>query len=77
MAIKHSKQNWEAGSLVKVGFMSLVVLAVVPSPGDHRPDQYLLRNAKGDHYAFVPHFGCHKLTEADVQQMRAGRHIEI
>ncbi len=75
--INHSKQNWEPGSAVKVGFMSLVVLAAVPSPGDYLPDQYLLRSAKGQHYAFVPHNGCIKIDEHDAAQMRVGKALVL
>lgn len=75
--INRSKRNWEPGSAIKVGFLSLVVLAAVPSPGDWLPDQYLLRNAKGEHYAFVPHNGCFKISDADAAQMRAGRALAI
>lgn len=75
--ITRSKQNWEIGSAVKVGFLSLVVVAAVSSPGDYKPDQYLLQSAKGQHYAFVPHNGCFKIDEADASKMRAGRALDL
>jgi len=43
--------------MVKVGFMSLEVTGFEPTPGDCRPDVYLLRSAKGVNYRFTPHFG--------------------
>lgn len=60
MIIK-SKQRWEVGETVKVGFMSLRVCAKVPTPGDYAPDAYALTNASGDRfYRFVPHNGCER-----------------
>ena len=61
MAIKRSKQNWEVGQAVKVGFMSLTVTAVEPTPGDFLPDAYRLVSAKGVAYRFVPHNGLERL----------------
>lgn len=56
--IKTSKQAWEVGEMVKVGFLSLRVLAKVATPGDYKPDAYVLTNAKADKfYRFVPHNG--------------------
>ena len=55
--ITRSKQNWEAGSIVKVGFMSLMVQAAIETPRNYAPDAYLLSSAKGQNYLFVPHKG--------------------
>lgn len=66
--ITNSKQVWQVGETVKVGFLSLRVCARVATPGDYKPDAYALTNAKGDRfYQFVPHNGltrCDSLTEA-------------
>lgn len=65
--IANTKQNWEVGQTVKVGFMSLQVIAKVPTPGDFRPDAYALQSSKGQYYQFVPHNGlvkCWSLEEA-------------
>jgi len=75
--ITKSKQNWEPGSAVKVGFLNLVVLAAVASPGDYKADQYLCRSAKGQHYAFVPHSGCFKIDDREAHQMRSGRPLDL
>ena len=57
--IKNSKQVWQVGESVKVGFMSLRVLARIPTPGDYMPDAYALTNHDGSRfYRFVPHNGC-------------------
>ena len=54
--IQRSKQKWEVGETVKVGFLSLTVLAKIPTPGDYMPDAYALGNG-GKFYRFVPHNG--------------------
>ena len=71
--INRSRQEWTVGSTVKVGFMTLVVLAAVPTPGDFAPDAYVLRNkAASCLYKFVPHCGLSKLTAAEAQALVAG-----
>lgn len=60
--IKNSKQVWEIGQIVKVGFMSgLKVIEKVATPGDYKPDAYILESAKGQRYEFVPHNGLQKI----------------
>lgn len=60
--ITKSKQCWEVGETVKVGFMSLRVTAKIATPGDYKPDAYALTNARGDRfYRFTPHFGCERV----------------
>jgi hypothetical protein len=61
-----SKQDWTVGQTVKVGFMTLKVLAKVATPGDYMPDAYALET-NGKFYRFVPHNGlarCANLEEA-------------
>ena len=66
--ISNSKQLWEIGEIVKVGFMKLVVLAKMPTPGDFAPDAYALSAiGGGKFYRFVPHNGlvrCDSLADA-------------
>lgn len=58
MPIARSKQDWTVGATVRVGFLSLVVIALVATPGDFKPDAYVLSNAAGTKfYRFVPHNG--------------------
>jgi hypothetical protein len=58
MMITKTKQIWAVGEMVKVGFMSLRVMATQATPGDYKPDAYILANAKADKfYRFVPHNG--------------------
>jgi hypothetical protein len=65
--VTNSKQSWEVGSAVKVGFLTLKVVAKVATPGNWLPDQYALTNGKGTFYRFIPHNGlvkCWSLDEA-------------
>lgn len=57
--VKNSKQNWEVGSLVNVGFLrNLKVIKIILTPGDFAPDAYILLNqSNGNQYKFVPHNG--------------------
>lgn len=58
--INHSEQNWNIGSQVKVGFLTLTVWSSRETPGDYKPDAYLLKRGN-DLYEFVPHNGLRKL----------------
>jgi hypothetical protein len=65
--IQNTKQNWEPGQNVKVGFLTLQVVAKIPTPGDYMPDAYALKSGNGTFYRFVPHNGlarCYSLEEA-------------
>jgi hypothetical protein len=56
--ITKSKQAWQVGEMVKVGFMQLRVMATQATPGDYKPDAYILTNKTADKfYRFVPHNG--------------------
>jgi hypothetical protein len=55
--VTHSRQTWAVGSVVRVGFLTLTILDIIPTPGDYRPDIYLLADGKGRRYEFTPHFG--------------------
>jgi hypothetical protein len=62
--INRSKQLWEPGETVKVGFLRLRVLAKVATPGNYLPDQYALTNHDGSRfYRFVPHNGCTRVAD--------------
>ena len=68
--ITKSKQNWTAGAIVKVGFLSLTVVAVVATPGDFKPDAYVL-SSKTAFYEFVPHNGLNKITPFEARELIA------
>jgi len=70
--VKNSKQNWQVGATVKVGFLSLVVKAAIATPGDYLPDAYILANQTGTQlYKFVPHNGLEKIDVAEAKEMLA------
>lgn len=61
--ITNSKQAWEVGSVVRVGFLSnLTVKAKEPTPGDYMPDAYILEAGNGRQYRFVPHNGLERIS---------------
>lgn len=67
--IRDTKQRWQPGQSVRVGFLTITVRAAVPTPGDGLPDAYILSNAAGSQlYRFVPHRGVEKL---DIDEARA------
>lgn len=77
--IKHSKQIWESGQTVRVGFLQLKIVAAIPTPNDSLPDVYFLTNLAGDKlYQFVPHQGLTRAELSDVEQKVAEyrRHVE-
>lgn len=59
--IRNTKQIWEVGKAVKVGFLTLTILEKIPTPLDGLPDKYLLESNKGIKYFFTPHNGLEKL----------------
>ena len=65
--ITRTKQNWEPGQSVKVGFLTLTVVAKIATPNNWLPDQYALTNGAGRFYKFIPHNGierCNSLAQA-------------
>lgn len=80
--ISNTKQNWTPGSTVKVGFLSLQVIAALPTPGDFAPDAYLLAS-KSAFYKFVPHNGLTRLDQNEAHSLvddakaYAARQVEI
>lgn len=61
--ITKSKQKWEVGQKVNVGFLkNLTVIAKIPTPGDYAPDAYKLKSDKGIVYEFVPHKGLYRIN---------------
>jgi hypothetical protein len=62
--IQNSKQVWEVGEIVKIGFLTLRITAKEPTPGDYAPDAYLLcglGDKSNRKYRFVPHNGLERL----------------
>lgn len=60
--ITKSKQVWQVGEMVKVGFLQLRITGIELTPGDYMPDAYLLTDKTGSkNYRFVPHNGIERL----------------
>jgi len=71
---KTSKQEWTAGSTVKVGFLTLVVVAKIATPGDYLPDAYICKNPAGTQlYKAVPFNGVEKLSLVEAQALIAAQ----
>lgn len=68
--ITHTKQDWAVGKAVRVGFMTLTVVATVATPGDFRPDAYVL-SSKTALYSFVPHCGLNKIEAHEARELIA------
>lgn len=68
--ITKTAQNWAIGSSVKVGFLTLTVRSALATPGDSKPDAYVLSNKQGTQlYKFVPHNGLEKLSLTDAREL--------
>lgn len=65
---KNSKQSWQVGSTVRVGFLSLVVIASLAPTGDGLPGALILTNGS-QLYAFVPHNGLSKISDIEAVEM--------
>jgi hypothetical protein len=64
--ITRTRQNWSVGSLVRVGFLQLRVIARIPTPGDYLPDQYGLESLdRTKFYRFTPHHGIARVDTRD------------
>jgi hypothetical protein len=70
--IKRTQQDWTVGSTVRVGFLSLIVKVAIATPGDYKPDAYILQNAAGTQlYKFVPHNGVEKISLLEARELIA------
>jgi len=62
--IYNTRQIWEIGEVVNVGFLRLRVLEKRPTPGDYLPDVYILcglGDKAGRKYQFTPHHGVERI----------------
>jgi len=57
MPITNTRQDWQVGALVNVGFMRNLKVIRVDAIFDGLPDVYTLESAKGTRYEFTPHNG--------------------
>jgi hypothetical protein len=68
--IRNSKQKWEVGQTVKQGFLSLVVMAAIPTPGDGLPDAYVCTNSEGDKlYEVIPYNGYRRIDLSEAREL--------
>jgi hypothetical protein len=66
--VKNSKQSWEVGQAVRVGFLSLTVIAPLEATGDGQPGAYILTNGT-QLFSFVPHCGLNKISDDEAVEM--------
>jgi hypothetical protein len=66
--VKNSKQSWVVGQAVRVGFLSLTVVATLQATGDGLPGAYILTNGT-QLYSFVPHNGLNKISDVEAVAM--------
>ena len=61
---RRARQDWTIGSIVKIGFIEgLEVIGKVATPGDYKPDFYVLVQASTRRlYRFVPHNGLKRVN---------------
>ena len=60
--ITNSKQSWELGQTVTVGLVkNLRVIQRIPTPGDFKPDKYILEAMNGKLYEFTPYHGISRI----------------
>ena len=62
MEITNSKQNWEIGDRVNVGFMKNLLVTKIDSIVDGLPDIYTLESNTGNLYQFTPHNGIARIN---------------
>ena len=61
--IRRTKQAWDIGKTVKVGFLQLEVVDM-KAVHDYLPDLYLLRRGE-TYYRFIPHHGLTRLEQRE------------
>ena len=63
MAITNSKQSWEIGDRVNVGFMKNLLVTKIDAIVDGLPDIYTLKNTNNNKlYQFTPHNGIERIN---------------
>lgn len=53
--------SWDIGSIVNIGFVKGLKVIEIRSEYDYLPDIYVLENAGGKRYEFIPHNGLHAI----------------
>lgn len=60
-------QEWSLGEVVKVGFLTLRVIAdKIPTPGNYAADEWALESLNGSRfYRFTPHHGLYRVESRE------------
>ena len=62
MAITNTRQNWQIGSRVNVGFLQNLLITKIDAIYDGLPDIYTLEDNSGRVYQFTPHNGITRIN---------------
>ena len=62
MPIINTKQSWQVGDRVNVGFMKNLLVTKIDSIVDGLPDIYTLESNIGKLYQFTPHNGIERIN---------------
>ena len=62
MAITNTRQNWQIGSRVNVGFLKNLLVTKIDAIYYGLPDIYTLESANGTRYEFTPHNGIERIN---------------
>ena len=62
MPIINTKQSWQVGDRVNVGFMKNLLVTKIDSIVDGLPDIYSLESNTGKLYQFTPHNGIERIN---------------
>jgi len=75
--ITRTKQLWQVGRQVQVGFLRFTVQAAIATPGDGLSDVYFLTNLAGDKlFRFTPHHGLERVSLEEAERQVAAAHRE-
>ena len=62
MPIINTRQDWQIGSRVNVGFLKNLLVTKIDPIYDGLPDIYTLIDGKGRMYQFTPHNGIERIN---------------
>ena len=62
MPIINTKQSWQVGDRVNVGFMKNLLVTKIDAIYDGLPDIYTLKSNTGKLYQFTPHNGIERIN---------------
>ena len=62
MPITNTRQDWQIGSRVNVGFLKDLLVTKIDAIYDGLPDIYTLEDNSGRIYQFTPHSGIERIN---------------